>query len=490
MTTNSDRPLRVAIWAAVSTPEQAQIDKDSLPAQERDGRAWADLKGAEVVRVYSVPGHSRKYLFFEDAAAAMEAYRELRADVEAGTFDVLWTRHRDRLGRTMGLIATVDGLVRSGGAEVYSAAMPHSIGHSSSTSATILTAVEASLAEAENAERTRRFAMGMRARVSKRGLIGTMYPMGYTPVREGGAAIGYVLSEYADAVQMMTRFFLDGLSYAEIVRRMNDSPWRPPGGGDSWHPSTIRRTMQNDVYAGLPTHGSTTYDGEPQYPALWDEATYHAILRERRRRESAPANHPTGNPYAEIVSCARCGGPMQMIGRYYRCGRHATKRVGGAPCHCNTTSRRKVTAALVDYFTRLQTPEQVALLLEEYGDTDDGARLRGEMREHEQAIEDWHDKRKRLADALAAGHLDGALYRERDDSYLEEIARHQARVVELGRQIDAVPDLAAWHAELSNLAAHFPEYVAELPPETVAKLLQDAGVKVWCEDRQVVRVEP
>ena len=29
------RPLRVAVWCAVSTPQQATVEKDSLPAQER-----------------------------------------------------------------------------------------------------------------------------------------------------------------------------------------------------------------------------------------------------------------------------------------------------------------------------------------------------------------------------------------------------------------------------------------------------------------------
>lgn len=54
--------LRVAIWAAVSDPGQATIDKDSLPSQVRDGRAWAESVG-QVVAVYEVPGHSRHYVF-------------------------------------------------------------------------------------------------------------------------------------------------------------------------------------------------------------------------------------------------------------------------------------------------------------------------------------------------------------------------------------------------------------------------------------------
>ena len=124
-----DKPLRVAVWAAVSTKEQAEDDKDSLPTQVAEGRAWAKGMGGQVVATYWVPGHSRQYGFYDDAARDMPAYRLLREDAEGGKFDVLWCRERSRLGRTRALIAQVEYIVEEeGNAEVYSAAMPHQIG--------------------------------------------------------------------------------------------------------------------------------------------------------------------------------------------------------------------------------------------------------------------------------------------------------------------------------------------------------------------------
>jgi hypothetical protein len=70
---------RIAIWAAVSTPEQTTVDKDSLPGQVRDGRAWADGMG-DVVAVYEVPGHSRQYIHFHEAAEDIPAYAQLERD--------------------------------------------------------------------------------------------------------------------------------------------------------------------------------------------------------------------------------------------------------------------------------------------------------------------------------------------------------------------------------------------------------------------------
>ena len=140
---------RIAIWAAVSTPEQATVDKDSLPSQIRDGKKWAEQHG-EVVTVSKIPGHSRKYIHFRDAAHDMPEYARLEQDCQRRAFDVLWCRERSRLGRTDALISTVEAVVLDSGAEVYSAAMPHQIGNATETSVIFTSAVERAMAQTEN----------------------------------------------------------------------------------------------------------------------------------------------------------------------------------------------------------------------------------------------------------------------------------------------------------------------------------------------------
>ena len=58
--------------------------------------------GGDVVAVYKVPGHSRKYIFYTDAEKEMAAYRQLREGPEARMFDVLWCRARGRVGAASG----------------------------------------------------------------------------------------------------------------------------------------------------------------------------------------------------------------------------------------------------------------------------------------------------------------------------------------------------------------------------------------------------
>jgi DNA invertase Pin-like site-specific DNA recombinase len=162
---------RIAIFAGVSTPQQASIEKDSLPSQIRDGKLWADSIGGDVVAVYEVPGHTRKYIFYHDAEADMEAYRRLREDAEDGRFDVLWCRSRDRLGRTTTLIHQIEAIVANADGEVYSAAVPHAIGESSRASNIFLASVETAMAESENVERARRHREGLQVEVEDRQVV-------------------------------------------------------------------------------------------------------------------------------------------------------------------------------------------------------------------------------------------------------------------------------------------------------------------------------
>ena len=92
-------------------------------------------------------------------------------------------------------------------------------------------------------------------------------------------ALGYAprpMSDMAECVRGITRQFLEGRSYADIAAWLDGSPWRPPRGGETWDASTVAKTMANDHYAGIVSFGPLQYDGEPAYPALWDDATYQA----------------------------------------------------------------------------------------------------------------------------------------------------------------------------------------------------------------------
>jgi site-specific DNA recombinase len=497
----TDGPLRIGLWCAVSTPEQATVDRDSLPAQEADGRAWAEGMGGEVVRVYTVPGHSRKYLFYHEAAAEMAAYGQIEADCQAGALDVLWCRNRNRLGRTLALIAQVDGLVREvGHAEVYSAAMPHAIGKAASRSSSLMAAVEGWMAESENAERTHLHKMGMRGRV-KRGLIATRPPTGYSPIRdESGRTVAYRFNEDRAAVEAITRLFLAGHSYAEISRQMRAGPYPPPS-GTQWWLHTIRRILQNDHYAGFPFWGSVSYADHSdtpssQYPALWDAETFREIQRERLRRSRGPYHRTGGGPFTGAAVCGRCGGAMHREFKhsgqkwYLMCRNHKHKSLEGHACHPNYIQERKVIAAVskfLAWLSRQVEPEA----LEEVLRPDDSAhrRIEEEIAQLGALADDLQAQRERLALALASGQMDASMYRTTDDGLLERLTAAHRTEGELRRALQALPDLEARREALELLSEDFAGLLRKRQPAYVAQLLQTAGCKIYIEDGEVVEIE-
>lgn len=449
---------------------------------------------------YVVPGHSRKYYRIDDAERDIEEYRRLSADCERQSFDVLWVRHRNRLGRTLALITTVEAIVREvGGGQVYSAFMPHDIKAHTGSQASLMGAVEGWQSEADNRERALKFKMGMRGRVLRRGLMGTVIPMGYARIKDDkGKTVGYEPDEFAASVAAATRLYLDGLTYSEAARRLNGNGYRLPS-GQPWHYYDVARIVGNDAYAGRPRLGPLQWEGEPQYPPLWDDATWLAVQRERTRRQTAPRLSRGGNPYSGVLFCARCGGIMaqfsaprgERVYAYYRCQNHSRALNPAETCHGNCIARWKVTAALVDYFYSLQTPERIDQLLAKYGDSADADRLRGEIEQAERAAKDTAAARHQAGLTHSRGKMHEDVYWQVDDVLLSELEGHTGRAAELARQLASLPDLEEWRAQLSDVAEEFAGAADGFAPaETVAAALQRASIKVFISDGEVIAIEP
>lgn len=492
MTANTNRthPLRVAVWAAVSSKPQAAEDKDSLPRQVRDARAWAADRGGDVVRVYEVSGHSRDYIFYQDAAAEMDAYRQLRADCEERAFDVLWCRERSRLGRKDALIAQVEAVVAEAGAEVFSALIPHAVGEAGEVSGIFTSAVERAMAQAENVQRARHHAAGMRARV-RRGLPVSLWPVGYRAVRdERGATVGGEFAPEAEAVRLATRMFLDGAGYRNIAKALNASPWRPTR-GRTWLPQGVRYLLWNDTYAGYPSCDGTACD-EPsdRYPALWDADTHAAVVRERGRR--VWGGKPPVSPVSGCVYCARCGYAMSACvsgtHRCFRCATHANQNTSGMSCHTNLVREavvvRRVEQALAAL--RAMEPADLDAAMERYAP--DRARLDRTRDVAAQTLRDAQERHTRLALAVADGAIDANAARRADARLLEEVAAARAALGNAEQALAALPSAQALREAVADALA-LPQDLRAAPLEEQRQALLRAGVRVWCEEGQVVRIE-
>jgi site-specific DNA recombinase len=480
---------RVAIFASVSTPQQAQ-GKDSLPSQVRDGRAWAEERGWPVVAVYEVPGHTRKYIFYDEAKREIGAYARLRADCEAQVFDVLWCRARDRLGRTDALISQAEALVRDvAGAEIYSAAMPAPVG-GGAESAIMLSALERGMAEAESVRRVKRITVGIEARV-REGLPASHWPHGYRPVKDAtGATIGgeFVPGEIG-AVRLATGLFLAGHGYYTLVKMLNESDYRPRH-SDVWRYSTVHGMMKNEFYAGYVTYGDAR-NAEPSahFPALWDAETYRRILREHQRRHRGGS--PPASPASGIVYCRRCGSRMTSLlsregVRRFRCSTHAERgALGHEGCHYNPVDEDDVIAVLEEslrYFA--QDPAIMEAALEEA--LPDRAVLKADVDQARARVREVKAQQDRLAAAVAAGALAVDAARRHNDGLAADLDAATTSLRDAEGQLAAMPSQDAQRQHMAALIAD--PRLRSVPIPEARAMLQRAGARVYVEEGEIVKV--
>jgi len=484
----TDRPLRVALWCAVSSRPQAADDKTSLDDQLSAGEQFAAAIGGSVVVTYAVPGHSRDYVLWQDAEQAIPAYRDLRADCDRQTFDVLHAIDVDRLGRTAALIHQVIGLVEASGAEVYLASSPHTVGQPT-IAQRYVSAIQAVRAEEEQSIRIARHERGMRGRV-RRGLHAGTWPYGYVVVRDAtGASIGAELvPEEAACVRYMTQRFLEGISYRQIARELNETGY-PTGGAAEWYGNRVWMALTNDTYAGYPTwRNARPKEPSLHYPALWDPDTYAAVLRERAAR-GYRASHSSA--LLDVAFCARCGGRMtrhvvklkRKTYVYLRCGRHSDH----GTCHGNHVLDEDARHAVEQFLaSALSDNARVERLVE--AQVRPRADLEAELGVLDARQEEIAAQRQRLALALAAGGMDVQMYRQADDVLLDELDAVNAAYQSVEVRLEAQLGPAQRRTAINDILGALP-YLWEIPPRKAATMLQNVGLYVWCEDGEVSRVE-
>lgn len=130
-----------------------------------------------------MPGHTREYIHYLEAARDVPAYAELERLIRERAFDVLICRGRDRLGRTDALIATAEAIIASGGAQVLSMAMPHPITDKADRGQLYVAAIERAGAQVELIELRRRHQSGMRGRTLRGGHRGSCRPRGFAGMK-------------------------------------------------------------------------------------------------------------------------------------------------------------------------------------------------------------------------------------------------------------------------------------------------------------------
>jgi DNA invertase Pin-like site-specific DNA recombinase len=280
--------------------------------QEADCRRFAELRGDEVVRVYSDPDLSAY------TGIDRPKFEELLADAEARVIDGILVWRLDRLTRNFDDLQRIWKLIGRG---VTLLAVHDSIDTSTASGVFMLRTLVA-IAEYESASislRTRR----AKAESARNGLPnpGGMRAFGYAPDKR------QLVPEEAAAIKEAAERVLDGQSLRSVADDFNRRGIRTPR-GKTWLPGTLAGVLVNPRIAGLRAYKGTIV-ADAAWPAIITREQHEKLvaLRKDPTRRWVPRGRPAQHLLAGMVECARCGERAEKAGE--RANRMVNRPEGG-----------------------------------------------------------------------------------------------------------------------------------------------------------------
>lgn len=316
--------MKFAIWCAVSTPEQAKDEKESLAEQERSCRTVGEGKGwMESVQPFIVSGESRtRWVNLRDAENEIPALRAMLESAKRGEFDILVMYDYNRL---RDLVDPVAKTLSYYGAQVYSLNQPvepispETFTPYASDSESMMRGLAQIISRAQIADLRRKNVYGVVARV-KRGLYSLKIPYGYM---KGDNGIPVPIPSQARVVIEIKDMWLSGKSTPRILEYLSKN-YPSARGYKSWKRGALVHILQNKFYAGKvfyrqfkvsrdPHHNlkrikrmdspEILVDGQHQALYSWEE--YQMIMVEFERRKALPVSNRYA--FSGLLTCSVCG---------------------------------------------------------------------------------------------------------------------------------------------------------------------------------------
>jgi DNA invertase Pin-like site-specific DNA recombinase len=370
----ADGRKRAAIYARVSSEEQASEDRYSITAQIADCTELAARSGIPVVATFVDDQNYRSGKRLVPPSGWRHdrpAWLAMLDAARSGEFDVLLAWNEDRLCRGYRPMVDLLDVLENTRLEVMLAR---------GTFDRDTFPIKVWAAKAENERRAERIRMGHLGRV-KRGLPHSNAPLGYVPVRDtSGMVSGYEIDRHWQArLYDLARLFVSGMAYERMA---HEFAW-PDGRVRS--ASYIRGLMRNTAYRGALKFNSKHAGAmrvQSSLPPMFDEQIARRIESELARRalvgKSVPRALSTAL-FSTIVCCGYCSRPMSSHvkrkgagGRYYWCaingraGSNVPKHEGNYINErklkdlINATYDSITEADIDDYMARLAAPAPVA----------------------------------------------------------------------------------------------------------------------------------
>jgi site-specific DNA recombinase len=515
-----DDTIRAALYARVSSERQAdELTIQSQVAALRQ-RIAADGCKVETELCFLDEGFSGNTV----QRPALERLRDL---AYCGAIDRLYVLAPDRLARKYAYqVVLMEEFIKHNVAVVFL----NDVAGLASPEGNLLMQMQGMIAEYERAkilERTRR---GRRF-AAKQGRVSALahapYGYRYVPKHEAGGEARYeILPEESQHVRaMFTWVGVEGLSLADVSRRLREQGVPTPKGLARWDRATIRGILLNPAYQGTAKYGKTrlvprkkerramrgapltprsdkialpTAPAEQEaiaVPALISAELFEATAErlEENRRHYREQKKGTEFLLSGLLICGRCN--SAYCGRrqrrksateyvYYRCiGTDRYRHDGDRICTNKSVQGRIENAVWSDLCSLLREPERLrrefeARLERPVHDNAEVARL-------EQSIAQQKRRIARLIDAYENAWLDKAEFEPRVRSAKDRLARDEAALREHQRDSIDEDELRLVIGQFDAFAEKMSENLEHVDFATKRQLLRLLVKRIEVTDQEV-----
>lgn len=300
-----DKPIRVAIYARVSTQEQA-VEGTSLDYQADQLTTYCQAQGWTITGKYIDPGYTGK-------DGERPALKQMLTDAKSRLFDKIVIYKLDRLARKLRLLLDIEEKLKEHGVSL------HSVRETLDTSTAIGRTVFQMLGLVSEWERETIIERTKAGRIQryKEGCWGPgRPPFGYTYNRDTKKLI--INEKQAGIVRRIYGEYAEGKSMWGIANMLNNEYIPPRRGGKGWRNTSIRDVLFDPVYKGTQiVNVHQARKGIPkelpetaiqiQVPAIVNEAVWN-IAQERRKNNKRL--HPPKNSdwlLQGLITCGLCG---------------------------------------------------------------------------------------------------------------------------------------------------------------------------------------
>jgi site-specific DNA recombinase len=504
-----DRKVRAAIYARVSSEQQAQQNTIASQIAALRERVQADGLVLDEELCFVDDGYSGSTL-------QRPALERLRDVAYAGGFERLYVLAPDRLARKYAYqVLLVEEFHRAGVELLF---LNQKLG--SSAEEDLCLQMQGMIAEYERARILERSRRGKR-HAARLGLVtvlsGAPYGYRYVSKHDGdGQACYQVVFEEARVVRQMFEWVgRDRLSIGEVCRRLKQQEIVTRTGKHYWDRTTVWGMLKNPAYKGTAAFGKTrvgelrprlrpsrgrltqprrarsTYDTAPEeqlpiaVPGIVPEELFAAVQEQLAENRRTHRERRRGARYLlqGLLQCGHCGyayygkcvsksaAKGKVPYAYYRCVGTDAYRFGGKRVCPNTQVRTDMLDQAVwsDVCALLRDPAQVR---QEYE-----RRLhRPESDQHEQQrgkqLSSLRRSISRLIDAYENGLIDKSEFEPR-------VAKAKERLVRLQTEAAAAAEYEAQQAELRLVIGCLEEFAR--------RVQQGLETSDWTARREIIR---